>query len=198
MKMGLNYIAILCVLLPTALFGQENSPTAAEKCRFVTPADLSDARAPSFGSYPARPQEVPSSIKLDLRSNPIAKKYRTVLRQEIAKGPNYAGHYRVAVWGCGISCAMFAVVNLETGTVISAREIATVLGTHLDADEFLSGTRSDYWGFRFKNDSSLLVVLGAPDEDESRAGAYYFALQGERLRLIHTTRVSKTCEEVKP
>ncbi len=36
-------------------------------------------------------------------------------------------------------------------------------------------------------ENSLLVVLGAPDEDESRAGAYYFALQGHELHLVHTT-----------
>lgn len=44
----------------------------------------------------------------------------------------------------------------------------------------------------------MLVVLGAPDEDDSRAGAYYFVLRGEKLRMIHMTRVNKNCESVKP
>lgn len=185
--------------MPAALLGQGEGPTAAEQCRIVTAADLFDSKAPSFGSYPAASVEgVTLTPKLDLASNPLARKYRTVLRQEIAKGPNYAGHYRVAVWGCGASCAMFAVVNLKTGRVITAREFATVVGTDLAADEFLSHTRSDYWGFRYANDSSLLVVLGAPDEDTSRTGAYYFVLRSESLRLIHTTRVNKTCEAAKP
>src|SRR5882762_1750260 len=181
-SLKLNRIAILCMsLMSTAAFGQKDGLTPAEECRFVTARDLSDPKAPSFGNYPAKPQDVVSNPKLDLTSNPIAKTYRTVLRQEIAKGPNYAGHYRVVFWGCGTSCAMFAVVNLKTGRVITAREFATVLGTHLTADDFLPGTKSNGWGFRFKIDSSLLVILGAPDEDESKAGAYYFVLQGEKL-----------------
>jgi hypothetical protein len=193
----LNYIAIFCVLLtPTVALSQKDEPTPAEKCHFITALDLADAKAPAFGDYPTT-QEVVSNPKLDLTSNPIARTYRTVLRQEIAKGPNYAGYYRVAFWGCGASCAMFAVINLKTGRVTTAKEFTTMLGTYLAADEFLSGTKSDGWAFRYENDSSLLVVVGVPDEDESRAGAYYFVLQGERLHLIHTTRAIKNCENAK-
>jgi hypothetical protein len=198
-RMKLNRIAILCMLLiSTAAFAQRDDLTPAEECRFVTSADLSDPKAPSFKNYPADPKEVVLDPKLDLTSNPIARMYRTVLRQEIAKGPNFAGHYRVASWGCGTSCAMFAVVDLKTGRVMTTREFFALSGDYLAADDFLRGTKSDDWGFRYKNDSSLLVVLGAPNEDESKAGAYYFILQGERLRLIHTTRVVKKCEDVKP
>ena len=198
--MKLNFMSVFCLLLmPAVLLGQDDGPTTAEQCRIVTAADLFDSKAPSFRGYPAASaQGMTLTPKLDLSSNPLAKKYRTVLRQEIAKGPNYAGHYRVAVWGCGASCAMFGVVNLKTGRVITAREFATVVGTYLAADEFLSDTRGDYWGFRYANDSSLLVVLGAPDEDESRTGAYYFVLRSESLHLIHTTHVGKTCKATKP
>jgi hypothetical protein len=199
MNSSLNYIRLLCVLMtPMAAFGQTDEPTPAEKCRLITAFDLTDAKAPGFREYPTTAIEVVSTPKLDMQSNQIARKYRTVLRQEIAEGPNYAGHYRVAFWGCGSSCAMFAVVDLKTGTVITAREFTSVSGLHLAADDFLPGTESDGWGFRYKKDSSLLVVLGAPDETESRAGAYYFLLQGERLRLIHTTRVKKICREARP
>jgi hypothetical protein len=195
----LKYIAILCVMvIPTFAFGQKNKPSPAEKCHFVTDADLSDAKAPAFGEYPTAAEKVAPARKLNLKSNPIATTYRTVLRREMAEGPNYAGHYRLAFWGCGASCAMFAVINLRTGSVITAKEFGYVLGTDLAADDFLPGTLSDGWGFRFKRNSSLLVVLGAPDEDESKTGAYYFVLRGEGLRLIHTTIPEKKCENARP
>jgi hypothetical protein len=89
---------------------------------------------------------------------------------------------------------MFAVINLNTGRVITSKEFKSVLGTYLYANDFLPGTESDGWGFRYKKDSNLLVVIGDPDEDESRSGAYYFVLQNDRLRLIHTTIVRKNCE----
>jgi len=65
-------------------------------------------------------------------------------------------------------------------------------------DDFLPSTDSDDWGFRYKRGSTLLVVMGARDEDESREGAYYFVLKGERLRPVHSTVVKKNCENLKP
>ena len=198
MNSSLNYIRLLCVLMtPMAAFGQTDEPTPAQKCQLITASDLADAKAPDFREYATTAREVVSTPKLDMQSNQIARKYQAVLRQEIAEGANYAGHYRVAFWGCGSSCAMFAVIDLKTGTVITAREFKSVSGVHLAADDFLPGTASDGWGVRYKKDSSLLVVLGAPDENESRAGAYYFLIQGERLRLVHKTRVKRDCAEVK-
>jgi hypothetical protein len=41
------------------------------------------------------------------------------------------------------------------------------------------------------------VILGDLDEDESREGAFYFVLNDERLRLIHSTLVKKNCENVR-
>jgi len=153
-------------------------------------ADLADAKAPAFGAYSTPTPEAFQIANFDLKSNPIANTYRTVLREQISEKPNFAGHYRLAYWGCGASCAMFAVLNLKTGKVITAKEFATVAGTHLYADDFLPGTLSDAWGFRYRNDSSLLVVLGSPDEDESRAGAYYFVLRDEELYLLHVTHAN--------
>src|ERR1017187_992702 len=35
---------------------------------------------------------------------PGQRMYRTMIRQETAKGPDFAGHYKVAKWGCGTAC----------------------------------------------------------------------------------------------
>ena len=86
---------------------------------------------------------------------------------------------------------MFALVDLSTGKVSTAKEFATVAGTHLYAVDFLPGTGSDSWAFRYRDDSSPLFVLGAPDEDDARAEAYYFDLEGEQLHLIHIAYTNK-------
>lgn len=196
----MNCLGVFCMLLTclAGLAAQKDEPSPLEKCRIITAADLSDVKAPTFGEHPAKTQETFQTASLDLKSNPVASTYRTVLREQMAAGPNYAGHYRMAFWGCGTTCAMFAVLDLKTGRVITAREFTSVSGIYLAADDFLPGTASDGWGFRYKKNSSLLVVLGDPDEDESRAGAYYFVLKAERLHLVHTTRVKKDCETAKP
>jgi len=167
-------------------------------CRSITAADLSDPKAPSFESFPSAKEGKFSHAKLDLSSNSLAKTYRTVLHQELAKGPNYAGHYRVAIWGCGSSCAMFAVINLKTGQIITAEGLTSVSGNYLVADEFLPNTESESWGFRYGTRSKLLVLVGALDEDESREGAFYFVLQNEKLLPVHSTIVKKPCENLKP
>jgi hypothetical protein len=51
--------------------------------------------------------------------------------------------------------------------------------------------------FGFRDDSKLLVLLGDLDEDESRQGAFYFVLDHERLRLVHSTPVEKDCENLR-
>jgi len=188
-------LLLLVISLPT--FAQPNHQSPSDTCRLITAADLSDSKAPTFEFLPsAREGEFPYA-KLDLSSNPIAKTYRTVLRQELAKGPNYAGHYRVAIWGCGSSCAMFAVINLKTGQVITAEGLTSVSGNHLAVDDFLPNTESESWGFRYRIGSKLLVLVGTLDEDESREGAFYFVLQSEKLLPIHSTVVTKNCENVK-
>jgi hypothetical protein len=187
------------LLTPTAVNGRQDGPSQTEECRFITNKDLADAKAPSFGWYPVARERPDPIAKLDLNSNPVARTYRTVLRLEMAKGTNFAGHYRVAVWGCGISCAMFAVVNLKTGKVITPKEFGSVTGTELATDDdFMPRGKADSGFFRHRRDSGLLVVLGAPDEDESRAGAYYFLLREERLNLVYSTLVDKDCANAKP
>src|SRR5437879_6054758 len=115
---------LVLVVLFFAALGQSRSeqdaPSAFDECRLVKPSDLIDKDAPRFTDFHVSISPVRASPQLDLKSNPIAKTYRTVLRQEIAQEPNFAGHYRVAIWGCGSSCAMFAVVHLPTGRVLTA------------------------------------------------------------------------------
>src|SRR5580704_13828208 len=45
----------------------------------------------------------------------FAHQYRTVIQQGARQGPNFSGHYTVVIWGCGASCAEFAIVDAITG-----------------------------------------------------------------------------------
>jgi hypothetical protein len=183
-------------LVPELRAQQDDSPSAYDKCRIVTTGDLSDNRAPTFAAYRVMSPKIVENPKLDFNSNAIAKRYRAVLRQEIARGPNFAGHYRVAVWGCGMSCTMFAVINLNTGRVITPEQFSHTIGLWFGVDNqsLFPESPADYNLLAFTKDSRLLVVLGDLDEDESREGAFYFVLDHERLRLIHSTPVKKNCD----
>ncbi len=185
---GIVFVVILSSALALTQANRNNC--------FIGADDLADALAPRFENYPTIVSTSPTSAKLDLNSNPIARTYRTVIRREISRGANFAGHYRVAIWGCGSSCAQFAVVNLKTGRAITAQGVDGVSGVHLNADDFLPHTESDAWGFRFKRDSRLIVLVGEINEDDAKEGAFYYVLKGDRLELVHKTIAARnTCEE---
>jgi hypothetical protein len=177
----------------------DDVPSAFDKCRMVTTEDVIDKRAPAFATYRVMSPETVENPSLDLKSNHTARMYRTVLRSEIAKGPNFAGHYRVAIWGCGTSCAMFAVVNLKTGRVITTESFhsTSTVYFYVEDQRVFPDSQSEDPVFGFRKDSRLLAILGDLDEDESREGAFYFVLEKERLRLIHSTPIDKDCEKLR-
>ncbi len=197
MKRPIEFAALLACALLLAPQHSQDTRSAFDKCRTVVPADIRDSNAPTFHDYQVPIAPPPADPKLDLQSSPTARMYRTVLRQEIAKGPNFAGHYRVAIWGCGSSCADFAVINLETGRVIELADVHAITNTYFDVDaKFFPDSESDDT-FGFRKDSRLLILLGDLNEDENREGVFYYILENEKLRLVHSTPVHKNCESLR-
>jgi len=43
--------------------------------------------------------------------------FRTELRRQASKGPNFAGHFTLARWGCGAGCVTVAVIYAISGQV---------------------------------------------------------------------------------
>ena len=67
----------------------QNNKGNVQHC-FVTAKDLTDQYAPKFEAYPSATHPLTTPAQLDLRSNPIAKRYRTVINQEMRHGANFA------------------------------------------------------------------------------------------------------------
>jgi len=196
--MSRYFLTFLYIAMLLGLSSAQDKPSESVRFCFVGADDLADPSAPRFEQYPAAIVPPFSPAKLDLRSSPIANMYRTVIRQQMKQGPNFAGHYRVAIWGCGSSCAQFAVVDLQSGRVITAKGVNNVSDVHFGANDFLPGTDSEEWGFRLKKDSRLLVLVGTLNEDESKEGAFYYVLKDGRLQPIHKTLAKRnTCTDEK-
>lgn len=43
--------------------------------------------------------------------------FRAQLKEAAQKSPDFAGHYRFAIWGCGTRCVGGALIDLKTGRV---------------------------------------------------------------------------------
>jgi hypothetical protein len=113
---------------------------------------------------------------VDLSSNFQACDYRTELRRQAAEGPDFAGHYKIAIWGCGTSCAQFGIVDSQTGRVYFPPELTYVTWTGYEGTNF---------GLQYRIDSKLLILYGSPEE-KPQIGTFYYVWQTNTLRLVCT------------
>ena len=151
---------LICTILIAVAFGY--SAEAGQPPRFQDFAVTN-----IFKSKPAA---------VDLSSHPEARHYRTELRRQAADGADFAGHYKIAIWGCGSSCAEFAIVDSQSGHVYFPPELLYATWTGYE------GTNG---GFEYRLDSRLFVLHGSPEE-KPQIGTFYYVWQTNTLRLIRT------------
>lgn len=148
----------------------------------VTPSAVTSASecpSPPFERYPARAAPAPRTPAKSPRLNSkAARLYRTVIRTEFAEPANFAGHYRVAIWGCGTDCRNFAIVDKYSGATDTMPGVRAISGVMGNDDE-----RVD-----FRANSSLLIVAGCFNEDcddsNAKAARFLYEWTGTRLRPV--------------
>jgi len=131
-----------------------------------------------FQKYPAQVFSGPvAAAKI---SSPRARMYRTVIRKGAKEGPNFAGHYTIVVWGCGLNCRQLAIVDARSGEVFFPSNLMQVNFLFEDTEEFL----------QFRKNSGLLIVVGAMvgTNDDWRTGKYYYHWKNKRLWLVHAIK----------
>ena len=141
---------------------------ATSGARASRPQGAAREGEPSFRSFPAdvwagRP------APLDLRSHRLARTYRTLLRQQQqGEGINFAGHYTLAMVGCGTGCSITAFIDSRDGRAYFPRELEGWTGIVGDYDP---PEGEDTWQWRA--DSRLLRLVGRPNvgrAEEERHG----------------------------
>ena len=146
--------------------------------------------APRFKDYPAAVRHG-RAAPLDLRSHPLARKYRTLLRQQLREeGVNFAGRYTLASAGCGTGCSISAIIDARNGRAYFPREFSGWTGIVGDYD---LPEGEEPWTYRAG--SRLLRAVGRPniggprEERYGPSGIYYYEWAGNRLRLVRFTHV---------
>lgn len=137
--------------------------------------------SPSFDRYPARAASAPPKPAASPRlTSKESRLYRTVIRDEFTQPANFAGHYRVAIWGCGTDCRNFAIVDKYTGatyTMPGVNAVAGVMGNDDERVDFRAGSR-------------LLIVSGCfnddCDDNGAKAARFFYEWTGTRLRPVGT------------
>jgi hypothetical protein len=156
------------------------------------------AQVPRFEDYPAveRFTGTPAAPKL---VESWARRFQTRIREGAVgkypawrgfeefkvEGPNYAGHYYVANWGCGTGCLMLVVIDAVTGTVYPPPLSAGTTGSNR---MILPGLGTGWADFDFQPESRLFVLKTCPLVDGRRypfSGTSYFAIEADGWKLVH-------------
>jgi hypothetical protein len=130
---------------------------------------------PRFEDYPAG-ETFTAKPATPLLSTAEARRYRTMIRQQAAAGPNFSGHYTIARWGCGSTCVGFAVVDARTGAVHFHPTVHRVMQVPYQVEHVL----------QFRLESRLLVISGETEgpQNQSKTGKLYYEWKDDRFRLV--------------
>jgi len=165
--------AMWAVLLSASLAMANTSGGQSEFARFA-------GEAPLVGT-PAQPRLV----------TPETRRFRTLLRESAAAGPNFNGHYRVVHWGCGTGCMGWAIVNLASGAVWMAPEQAWSCWAPDESAEAEATEPTDW--FDIRRDSSLLYLheCSHPRSDRRFDVRKVYTWSEGRLRLQRVDRLKE-------
>ncbi len=113
--------------------------------------------------------------KIDFDTAPDALNFETKIRESVNNGPNFAGKYAYAGWGCGTNCESAAIVNLETGEIVEYGLINSL-------------------GAKHREDSRLLI-LNPRQEDEFSESDSVFSEVKSKYFLMEKDQLLLLCEE---
>ncbi|MGH6883735.1 MAG: hypothetical protein ACREFM_22625, partial [Hypericibacter sp.] len=119
--------------------------------------------------------------------------FKTALRGGAKDGPNFTGHFTIVGWGCGSACLDFGILDARNGHVYFPPELRAISVMNVASSP--GEAAPDYDALRFRPDSDLIAVLGAPNEDESKEGIAYYRWDGKKLVTVRAYPSAKTqCE----
>ena len=151
------------------------------------------AQTTTFKQYAVK-VENPKNVKVNLRSHPNARLYRTNLRNAAKERVNFAGHFILTTWGCGTNCTESAMIDAHTGQVFFPGEFEGVTQGFCELPQNAHPADSpimsedEYAPFIYEADSRLLILNGFRGGDfnrtTARCGTYYFEWTGKQFKQI--------------
>lgn len=136
---------------------------------------------PDYSAYPARVSHI-KAVKVDLKSHPLAEKYRKQLFKLNKRSINFAGQYIVGGWNCGSVCYQFAIIDAETGKVFLPEILQNI---SFDPQKFPTQKLLGY-----QPDSKLLVVNSSKSEKPNGAVKTFLEWTGTELVRIESPRIA--------
>lgn len=160
-------------------------------CLCAAPSFAQDGAAPKFDDY-AAPVFNGRAAALKL-TTPLARNYRTRLREGARRALNFAGRYKLHTWSCGTGCLQTAFIDVQTGNVFFPAELNGFIVCFFQPEA--ANDLED--ALQFRKGSRLLVMSGYPyserGKDEPKKGLYYYEWTGAELKLLKFVEKSEGC-----
>jgi hypothetical protein len=137
-------------------------------------ASQAQQRVPQFKDFAAGEQYRGKPHAVVLTGE--ARNFRTRIKEAAQGKPNFAGHYIVAIWGCGSECLEGAVIDAKTGRVYMLP--FTLCCWKMVDDNFKP--------LEYRADSKLLIFSGARNEKDGDNGAHYYKFENNRFVFIRS------------
>ena len=142
--------------------------------RFLLTGILLLTASPAFaGDWTHAPQPEDYAVHENFADKPAPvvlvsakdRLFRTALRRQAKEGPNFAGHYTMAVIGCGMDSFFVAVIDEKTGRIFwppfGCITLAGGFGIPLPEG------KGDGPNPAFRIDSRLFLTVGIEDKEEA-------------------------------
>ena len=123
-------------------------------------------------------------------SLPDAKLFQSTITEQSSEGPNFAGHYTVATWGCGTECQGFAIVDAITGDIVEYvpsmdHQVSEGLSHNLDSNLLVLNPKSDNQEYLDSIRGSSVSEVVANDFEAHKARVYYQLLENNDEVYLH-------------
>ena len=113
-----------------------------------------------FQEFPAKEKYkgTPAKLKIKTQGDRL---FRTRLREAAAEKPDFAGHFKVAKWGCGSDgCTTFEIIDSSSGEILQiGGTVSRSCRQNYDEDVLI-----------YHPDSRLFIING--NLDDERLGIY--------------------------
>ena len=138
------------------------------------------AQTPSFSGYPITAPKFTGKPAAPVLKTAYDRQFRTMIRESAEHGPNFAGHYTVAEWGCGAGCVSVVIVDAVNGAV--HRGPFRNLGWELRKYEGIPSNGDQFKQLEYRLDSRLFIARGCPEE--TNCGSYFWEWNGSHFKLL--------------
>ena len=135
---------------------------------------------PRFEDYPVNETWGGTAASVQFKS-PSERLFRTQIKEAAKKPPDFAGHYRFAIWGCGTGCVGGAIIDLQSGEVFPPPLARKKAGE----EQWIFCTDwSKEHGAEYHVNSSLLILQCGHHFGEHQDDVHYLIWKDNRFQQI--------------